>query len=122
MSLTPRPALASIFAFLMGEFANSMTLSKLKSRSPNKGSAKRFVLSTLVGQVFDTLFFVSIAFLGVFPSEVILAILLSNYFYKVAIEVIFLPLSLFLASKLKGAEKIDHVDRNLALNPFAWRM
>jgi uncharacterized integral membrane protein (TIGR00697 family) len=122
MGMAPRIALASLLAFLVGEFANSMTLSKLKSRSPGKSPAMRFIVSTLAGQALDTLFFVGVAFLFVLPGKVLIALVYSNYLFKVGAEIILLPLSLYLCRKLKGAEKTDAVDKNIALNPFAWKV
>ncbi|MDR2349822.1 MAG: queuosine precursor transporter, partial [Deltaproteobacteria bacterium] len=127
MGIAPRIAIASLAAFLAGEFANSVTLAKLKFRSPERGPAGRFVLSTLVGQGFDTTIFVFVAFAGVLEGSVLLAVLCSNYAYKVAMEIIILPLSVFLSKKLKKAERTEDRPGSFAgerapgLNPFVWK-
>ncbi|MDR2405470.1 MAG: queuosine precursor transporter [Deltaproteobacteria bacterium] len=120
--ITPRIALASLLAFLGGEFLNSFILSKLKSRNPKKGPALRFVSSTLAGQGLDTLLFASIAFLGVLPTPLFVALIVSNYIYKCAVEIIFLPLSLLLTKKLKKVDNIDHVDRGISYSPFSFKL
>ncbi|MDR1165546.1 MAG: queuosine precursor transporter [Deltaproteobacteria bacterium] len=122
MGLTPRVALASLVAFAAGEFANSMTLSRLKTRAPHKGPAWRFVASTLAGQVLDTLLFASIAFGGLLSAGLWAELLYSNYVYKVAIEILFLPLTLYIARKLKTAENLDALDYGVSLNPFSFRL
>jgi uncharacterized integral membrane protein (TIGR00697 family) len=87
-----------------------------KSNSP----AWRFVASTLVGQVFDTLIFASIAFWGIISANLWLNLVISNYVYKVGLEIILLPLTLLIVRKVKKDEKIDISDEGISLNPFVW--
>ncbi|MDR2422638.1 MAG: queuosine precursor transporter, partial [Deltaproteobacteria bacterium] len=101
MGLVPRLALASLVAYLVGEFANSMTLAKMKAKRPQTGPAWRFVASTLVGQFFDTLLFASIAFLGVLASGQWWALVGSNFIFKVGVEIVLLPLTLFVVRRIK---------------------
>ncbi|MDR2338715.1 MAG: queuosine precursor transporter [Deltaproteobacteria bacterium] len=120
MALTPRIAVASLAAFLAGEFANACALSRLKARDPKKGPALRFVFSTLVGQALDTALFATIAFLGTLGTGLFVTLLVSNYAYKCAIEIILLPVTLLVVKRLKKSEGADHVDRDVSLSPFAW--
>jgi uncharacterized integral membrane protein (TIGR00697 family) len=119
MGVAPRIALASLLAFLGGEFLNAAVLSRLKARSPKRGPALRFAASTLAGQALDTALFASVAFLGVLPPPLFFALVLSNYAYKCGFEFVLLPLTLFAARRLKAAEGLDRVDRGVSLNPFS---
>ncbi|MDR2459886.1 MAG: queuosine precursor transporter [Deltaproteobacteria bacterium] len=122
MGLTPRICLASLIAFAAGEFSNAIVLTRMKQKFPEKGLAIRFLGSTLVGQVLDTLIFVTIAFLGVLPKGTLIALIYSNYIYKVAMEVTLLPFTVYLAKMLKSKEKKVEPNETLSLNPFVWRL
>jgi uncharacterized integral membrane protein (TIGR00697 family) len=117
LSLTPRIVLGSLVAYLFGEFSNAITLSKMKAKGTN-GPAQRFIISTLIGQTFDTLIFSSIAFLGLLDRRLWLTLVISNYVYKVGLELILLPLTLHCSKLLKKAEGLDALDHNLSINPF----
>ncbi|MDR2352408.1 MAG: queuosine precursor transporter [Deltaproteobacteria bacterium] len=121
IGLTPRIMIASLIAFWVGEFANAILVSKMKSKNPHQGPAGRFVVSTLVGQAFDTTIFALIAFYGILSQEGFVTLLYSNYIFKVGIEILFLPLTLFIVRNVKRAEKLDVLDTQVSLNPFAWR-
>ncbi|MDR1577150.1 MAG: queuosine precursor transporter [Deltaproteobacteria bacterium] len=121
MGLVPRLAMGSLVAYLIGEFANSMTLAKMKAKAPDKPPAIRFVVSTLVGQFFDTFLFTIIAFFGVLESGLWWKVVGSNYLFKVGVEVLLLPLTLIVVRRLKKAEKLDAVDKDISYNPFRWR-
>jgi len=111
--------LASMAAYLVGEFLNSYVLAKMKIFQKGKKMSLRFVSSTMVGQMVDTFLFFTIAcFLGVFPWSVWLSLFLTNYFIKVGIEILFLPLSCRTANFLKKREHEDHYDRKTNFNPF----
>jgi uncharacterized integral membrane protein (TIGR00697 family) len=121
MGLVPRIALGSLIAFLIGEFTNSMVLSRMKKSRPGSSPAWRFIASTLAGQFLDTIIFASVAFAGLFPAGLWAHLVLSNYVYKVALEIVLLPLTLWTVRAIKRAEKLDTVDREVSLNPFLWK-
>jgi uncharacterized integral membrane protein (TIGR00697 family) len=118
--LTPRLALGSLLAFLTGSLANAWILSRLKARSPGSPPLARFVASSLGGEAADTLIFTSVAFLGVLEGDLWAELCLSNFVYKTGLEIALLPLSLFLARRLKRAEGRDQVDDVASLSPFPW--
>ena len=72
----------------------------------------------MVGEGLDTIIFVMIAFYGVFPNEVLRAIIVSNYIFKVGVEVLFTPLTYLVTNKLKKAEQEDYYDTNTDFNPI----
>jgi uncharacterized integral membrane protein (TIGR00697 family) len=53
LGYTPRLLLASFMAYLVGEFANSFVLAKMKIATSGKWLWTRTIGSTLVGQAFD---------------------------------------------------------------------
>ena len=57
MGTTPRVAIASFAGYLFGEFSNSMILSKLKVLTKGKNLWIRTILSTVVGEGFDSVIF-----------------------------------------------------------------
>lgn len=110
---------ASLIAYFAGEFLNSYVLAKLKIRTQGKLLWTRTVSSTLVGQAADTtLFFIIATLLGVFPPELILSLIASNYIFKVAIEVAFTPITYQVVRALKAAENEDYFDYETDFNPF----
>jgi hypothetical protein len=111
---------ASLTAYLAGEFSNSAILAKLKIATEGRWLWVRTIGSTLVGQAVDTVAFVLIAtILGVFPWEIALTLIVSNYIFKVAIEVIFTPVTYLVVGWLKRAEHEDYYDRETNFNPFS---
>jgi uncharacterized integral membrane protein (TIGR00697 family) len=115
---TPRIVLAGITAYFFGEFCNSYVLAKLKVRSAGRGMALRFVASTVVGEFVDTVIFVVIAFLGVFPAAGLVSITLSAWAVKVCWEIIALPITLPVVRRLKRAENEDYFDHDTKFSPF----
>lgn len=115
----PRIVIASISAYFIGEFCNSYVLAKIKVRMAGRNMPLRFVVSTIVGQAVDTTVFVLIAYSGSdFSSGDFLRIILSGWAFKVAWEIIALPLTLPVVNYLKKAENEDYFDTNTNFNPF----
>lgn len=114
----PRIVLASISAYVCGEFVNSFIVAKMKVLTQGRHMALRFVSSTIVGQFVDTTVFVAIAFAGVLPASALLGITLSGWAAKVAWEVIALPITIFLVGWVKRVEQEDFYDTKTNFNPF----
>ena len=65
---TPRILAASFIAYLVGEFLNSFVLAKMKIATQGRHLWMRTIGSTIVGQLADTTFFISLAFYGTMPQ------------------------------------------------------
>ncbi|MBK8629506.1 MAG: queuosine precursor transporter [Sphingomonadales bacterium] len=117
-SHVPRIVLASIIAYLCGEFVNSFVVAKFKVLQNGKHMALRFVASTIAGQAIDTTLFVLVAFWGVLPTSVLLSIILSGWAVKVGWEIIALPLTIFVVRQIKRIEQEDVYDRDISFSPF----
>jgi queuosine precursor transporter len=110
---------ASLAAYFAGEFSNSYVLAKMKIATKGRWLWMRTIGSTLVGEAVDsTIFFVIATLLGVFPAELIVSLIVTNYILKVGIEVVFTPITLAVVNALKKAENEDFYDYNTDFNPF----
>lgn len=118
LGVVPRIVLGSLCAYLIGEFLNSYVLAKLKVKTVGKFLWLRTIGSTMVGQFFDTTIFLLIAFAGVLPWDLIWIIWISNYIFKVGIEVILLPLTYRVVVFLKKKESEDYYDKDTNFNPI----
>jgi len=118
LGLTPRIVIASLSAYLVGEFANSMIMAKIKVKMAGKKLWVRTISSTLVGQLLDSTIFVVVAFIGIFPTPLILILIASNYIFKVGIEIVLTPVTYKVVGFLKKNEMIDTYDTNTNWNPF----
>ncbi len=111
--------IASLIAYFAGEFSNSFVLAKLKVLTSGRFLWLRTIGSTLVGEGIDTICFIAAAAaLGVFPWAVVPSLILANYIFKVAIEVLFTPLTYRIVASLKAAEGVDYYDTATDFNPF----
>jgi len=115
---TPRIVAASLAAYFVGEFSNSFILAKMKILTKGKWLWMRTIGSTLVGELLDSLIFVSIAFIGVLPRELILELIVANYLFKTSIEIVFTPATYLIVGFLKKREKEDYYDRKTNFSPF----
>lgn len=115
---TPRIVLGSMLAFWAGEFVNSYVLAKMKVATKGRWLWTRTIASTLFGEGVDTVVFLLVAFWGVLPIELLISIAISNYIFKVGIEVLFTPATYGIVGFLKRKENEDYYDVNTDFNPF----
>lgn len=92
---TPRILFASLAAYVVGDFANDRTFRKMKEKHQNetKGFGLRAIVSSLVGEVLDSLIFFPIAFLGNMPVSSLVTMGLLEVAIKVGYEVVILPIT-----------------------------
>jgi len=103
--------LASLVAYLAGEFMNSVVLAKMKVATRGKWLWLRTISSTLVGEGVDSFVFVGIACLtGVFPWSLFWVLSVTNYIFKTVIEVVMTPITYIVVNRLKNAESEDYFD------------
>lgn len=119
LGATPRILAASFLAFLVGEFANSYILARLKVITEGRMLWVRTIGSTVVGQSLDSVVFVFVAFWGILPTEVLLGTIMVQAVAKIGYEILATPLTYAVVGWLKRSEGIDHYDRNTRFNPFA---
>ncbi len=118
LGTTPRVFIASLAGYLFGEFSNSIILSKLKVATQGKRLWIRTILSTVVGEAFDTIIFIAISFWGTMDNSVLFQMMLFQYLFKVCYEVVFTPLTYAVVNWLKKKEEIDTFDSGIKYNIF----
>ena len=118
--ITWRIAGASMIAYCCGEFANSFVLAKMKIRTAGRWLWTRIIGSTIVGEAVDSAIFYPLAFYnsGIIPNDKLPAVMLAQFVGKVAVEVIFTPITYKIVGFLKRAENEDYYDRGTNFNPF----
>ena len=115
--MAPRVAFASLLAFLAGSNINAFIISKMKIASGGSMFALRAVLSSLAGELADSLVFMPIAFWGT-PLSVLAGMMLAQVSFKVLYEILVLPLTGWVVRKIKKSEGVDTFDNGISYNPF----
>lgn len=119
LGFTPRLLVASFCAYLVGEFANSYVLAKMKVLTKGRLLWSRTIGSTIVGEGLDSLLFVSIAFWSIIPPAELLVAIVTQWLFKVAYEALATPLTYIVVNFLKQQEGLDTFDEDISLNPVA---
>jgi len=111
--------LASLAGYWSGEFSNSFILAKMKILTHGRWLWMRTIGSTLVGELVDSVVFISIASLfGVFPWGLFVTLVLTNYLFKCGMEALMTPVTYKVVNTLKRVESEDYYDRGTNFNPF----
>jgi queuosine precursor transporter len=116
---TPRIVLASLVAYFCGEFCNSYVLAKMKLKTSGRLLWTRTIGSTIAGELVDSLIFYPLAFLGVWTTDQVVRVLVSNYLLKVGWEAVMTPFTYRIVNALKRAEHEDYYDRDTNFTPFS---
>lgn len=119
LGYAPRLLLASFAAYLVGEFANSFVLAKLKVATGGRWLWMRTIGSTVVGQGLDSLVFITIAFVGTIPPDAVVQTIVTQWLFKSVYEIIATPLTYVVVNFLKRVERSDVYDTNTDFNPLA---
>ena len=105
---TPRILFASLLAFIIGDFINDKIFSKMKKKHNDmKGFTLRAFISSLCGELADSLIFIPLAFIGSMPAKTLVIMGITQVSLKVLYEVIILPLT-----KLLTHKTIKHEEKN----------
>ena len=118
---TPRILVSSFLAYLVGEFANSLVLAKMKIATGGRWLWSRTIASTLVGQGLDSIVFVTLAFIGTIPLSGLFSAIVAQWLVKSAYEATVTPLTYAVVRFLKRREGVDVYDVGTRFNPFLIR-
>lgn len=118
LGFVPRIVLASMAAYLVGQFINSYVLAELKIRTKGKKLWLRLLGSTAIGQFFDTLIFCFVAFGGILTGWDMLNYIAVGWVFKVGVEVLLLPVTYRVIAFFKKQEEVDTFDKNTDFSPF----
>lgn len=113
---------ASMIAFWAGEFVNSYVLARMKLWTRGKHLWSRTIGSTVFGQGIDSLIFYPLAFLGVWTTEQVLMVMVTNWGLKVLWEVVLTPVTYAVVGFLKKREGVDVFDEGTDFTPFRTRV
>jgi queuosine precursor transporter len=116
---TWRIVLGSIVAFWVGDFVNSYLMARMKVWTRGRHLWSRTISSTAVGQLVDSAIFYPIAFFGVWETSTLVSVVAFNWAFKVAVEVVFTPLTYLVVGWLKRVEREDYFDDHTKFTPFS---
>lgn len=115
---TWRIVLASVAAFWAGEFVNSFVLAKMKLLTQGRMLWTRTIGSTVFGQAVDSMIFYPIAFLGVWATQDVIHVMITNWGLKVLWEAALTPVTYAVVGALKRHEGVDLFDEDTDFTPF----
>jgi uncharacterized integral membrane protein (TIGR00697 family) len=118
LGYTPRLLIASFLAYLVGEFANSFVLAKMKIATSGRWLWTRTIGSTLVGQGLDSLVFITLAFVGTIPLAGLASAIVTQWLAKSVYEAAVTPLTYGVVNFLKRQEGLDVYDSETRFNPL----
>lgn len=103
---TPRILFASLLAFVIGDLVNDKVFRRMKKRHLNelKGFGWRAILSSVMGELVDSMIFLPIAFLGQMPVMTLVVMTIMQVLIKTGYEVVVLPITILVAKKVIKAE------------------
>jgi queuosine precursor transporter len=121
LGYAPRILVASFLAYLVGEFANSFVLAKMKVMTGGRWLWTRTISSTLIGQGLDSVVFITLAFVGTIPPSGLAVAITTQWLIKSAYEVVATPVTYAVVNFLKHREGLDVYDYHTRFNPMAWK-
>jgi uncharacterized integral membrane protein (TIGR00697 family) len=116
LGYTPRLLLASFLGYLVGEFANSFVLAKMKILTQGRWLWSRTIGSTVVGQGLDTSVFITLAYIA--TASFVPIMILYHWLVKTGYEAVATPFTYAVVNYLKKKEAIDTYDYETKFNPF----
>lgn len=119
LGATPRILAASFLAYLVGEFANAYVLARLKVATEGRLLWLRTIGSSVVGQSLDSAIFITVAFAGIMPAEMLLTAIVIQALAKTAYEALATPVTYLVVGWLKRADGVDTFDRETRFTPIA---
>jgi uncharacterized integral membrane protein (TIGR00697 family) len=118
LGFAPRLLAASLCGYLVGEFANSFVMARMKILTQGRWLWSRTIGSTVVGEGLDTAIFITLAYIG--TGSPIGTMIWHHWLFKTGIEVIATPATYAIVNWLKRSEGIDTYDRDTKYNPFVF--
>ena len=100
---TPRILIASLISYLVGSYVNAYFMKILKERYTNYLFA-RCSISTLFGEGLDAIIFITIAFAGLMPNEVLITMIICQGAFKIIYEIIVYPITRTVINWIKSLD------------------
>lgn len=107
LSSTPRITAASLGAFFIGDAANDIVFSKMRLRQGEKGFCSRAWVSSLAGEIADSMVFIPLAFAGVISFDAMPGMVVAQVAVKMAAETVMLPVTQRIAKAVAKHEEVS---------------
>ena len=107
LATTPRMFVASLSAYLVGSLSNAYVMQMIKKITGEKKLWMRTIGSTIVGEFLDTLFFATIAFIGILSLNELATMIICQFVWKVSYEIISTPVTYYVIKKFKRIEYVE---------------
>lgn len=105
LGFVPRIVAASLTGFLAGQLLNAWVMDLMHRRTAGRLLRTRLIVSTLVGELADTLLFCTIAFAGIITGIDFVMYVVLGYLVKVLAEVVLLPVTTRVIRAVRRAEE-----------------
>ncbi len=102
LGAVPRIVLASMVAYLLSQHHDVFAFHFWKRVTQGRFLWLRNNASTMVSQGIDTVLFITIAFIGVIPTNVLLNMIVAQYVIKIVIAIVDTPLCYLMVHLLKN--------------------
>lgn len=106
LGFTPRLLIASFIAYLIGTNANAWIMVKMKELTRGKWLWTRTISSTIVGETLDSLVFITLAFWGTMPNDVLPQLIFAQAVFKISYETLATPLTYYFVNLVKKRESL----------------
>ncbi|MFC4557667.1 queuosine precursor transporter [Virgibacillus kekensis] len=100
-----RVILASLISYIASQNLDVSIFHRLKAKHGDKKLWLRNNVSTMTSQLVDTTLFITIAFWGIVPTNVLLGMILTQYVFKLCVALIDTPVAYLLVKTAKKPEK-----------------
>lgn len=103
----PRVLIASLAAFILGDLVNDRVFRRMKKNHPDshKGFGLRAILSSVCGELVDSLVFLPIAFFGEMPLQTLAVMTVMQVVIKTGYELVILPFTRIIVNKVSKYEE-----------------
>ena len=104
--ISARISIASLLAFVIAEYQDIIAFFFFRKHTGEKKFWLRSNLSNIWSQLLDTIIFISVAFVGVYPIKTIIYIIIPWWLFKVLMGFVYTPLSYLGVYLLKGKNEV----------------
>ncbi|ASN04621.1 queuosine precursor transporter [Virgibacillus necropolis] len=101
-----RVIVASLISYIASQNLDVTIFHRLKAKHGDKKLWLRNNLSTMTSQLVDTTLFITIAFWGIVPTNVLLGMIATQYVFKLCIAIVDTPFAYLLVKMAKRNEKV----------------
>lgn len=104
-SVSIRISIASVLAFIIGEYQDVIAFFFFKAKQGSKYFWLRSNLSNIWSQFFDTVIFTVVAFAGIYSTPKLILMIIPWWIYKVVMGIAYTPISYLGIKLLRGKQK-----------------